>query len=167
MWPQMCTAITTIKGARMCLNAAKAKVDEFAHHGGLGESEATRLLDQIANAIVDINGMSPELALPAEQQANFVPDNWAETPQAARDVATKMKDDLMKEPKKLKKRSSSIRQFLAIEAGQRRHRGRDVGAFLRRDRADARGCGADASAVDALVAQRAAAGRHLPMILPV
>ena len=94
----------------MCLNAAKAKVDEFAHHGGLGESEATRLLDQIANAIVDINGMSPELALPAEQQANFVPDNWAETSQAARDVATKMKDDLMKEPKKLKKRSSSIRR---------------------------------------------------------
>ena len=122
----MCTAITTIKGARMCLNAAKAKVDEFAHHGGLGESEATRLLDQIANAIVDINGMSPELALPAEQQANFVPDNWAETSQAARDVATKMKDDLMKEPKKLKKRSSSIRQFFGhakhgnvdIEAGE-------------------------------------------------
>ena len=72
-WPKMVTAINTFKASSMVLNAAKAKVNEIKHHGGLVEAESERYLDLIGERAVLIQSMPPTQALPADQRANFIP----------------------------------------------------------------------------------------------
>lgn len=74
-WPKMVTAINTFKASSMVLNAAKSKINEIKHHGGLVEAESERYLDLVAERSVLIQSMPPTQALPADQRANFIPSN--------------------------------------------------------------------------------------------
>ena len=71
-WPKMVTAINTFKAASMVLNAAKGKINEIKHHGGLIETESERYLDLIAERAVMVKATPPTQALPVDQRNNFI-----------------------------------------------------------------------------------------------
>ena len=74
-WPKMCTALNTLKAARLVLNSGQDLVSELGHHGVLHETETERLLDLISASKSKLNLLSPVLALPVEERTAFFPSS--------------------------------------------------------------------------------------------
>ena len=73
-WPQMVSSINTFKTARIVLNAAKSRIREIQHHGGLADTESERLMVAVKQLINNIDVASPHTALDTKVGADKLRD---------------------------------------------------------------------------------------------